>query len=325
MSDLSISVAMCTFNGCRFLGAQLESIAAQSHPPNELIICDDGSSDHSGKIVEQFAGKVGFPVKFAVNQTNLGSTKNFEKAIGLCQSSLVVLADQDDIWYRHKLERIQQSFHNSPTVVAAFSDADLIDQDGNALHRRLWPTFGFTPAEQKTFDQGNALSVLIRHPVVTGACMAFRRSLYTALAPIPENEIHDQWLSFLLAAMGRIGLIDEPLLQYRRHAHQQIGPGPANFRDQLTAAQGRGADFYAQEVRRFRQLQGRLEEQSCVFPDADDIRVTIENKLLHVTHRARLPRGRAARVPQILREAVNRNYWRYSGGWVSIVKDLVRR
>src|SRR5262249_10368091 len=70
MSDSSISVAMCTFNGERFLQAQLESIATQSVLPDELIVCDDGSSDNSREIIEQFASRATFHTCFVTNPVN---------------------------------------------------------------------------------------------------------------------------------------------------------------------------------------------------------------------------------------------------------------
>ena len=165
----SISVAMCTFNGGRFLSAQIESIAAQDRLPDELIVCDDGSSDSSGDIVRKFAGSAPFPIRLVVNQRNVGSTKNFEKAISLCQGSIVTLADQDDIWYRHKLGRIENAFLRSSATVAVFSDADVIDDDSRKLRLRLWNAFSFSRREQGQFARGHALNVLVKHPVVTGA------------------------------------------------------------------------------------------------------------------------------------------------------------
>lgn len=152
--DLSFSVAMCTFNGARFLGAQLASIAAQDRPPDELVVCDDGSSDGSIEIVIQFARRSKFPVRLVVNDTNLGSTKNFEKAISLCRGAIVALADQDDVWYQHKLGRIEKAFLRSSETVLAFSDADLIDEESHSLGARLWPTFSFDRAEQTKCANG---------------------------------------------------------------------------------------------------------------------------------------------------------------------------
>ena len=321
MGPLAISVAMCTFNGARFLDAQLGSLAAQIRLPDELIVCDDGSSDQTCEIIRDFAARAGFPVHLVVNERTLGTTKNFEKAIQLCQGPIIALADQDDIWYSHKLDRIKKYFLASASLVAVFSDADIIDENSNILGHRLWRTNGFTRKEQAEFSNSGGFSVLLKHPVVTGATMAFRKQLLDVLMPIPATEIHDLWISFLLAALGRIELISEPLMQYRQHQLQQIGPGPVSAQDVMAQARNRGARFYAQEIRKFDEFRGRLQECGASFPDRERLIEQIEGKIRHLEHRSRLP-AKVARIPKILRESLKGHYSRYSGGWKSIAKDL---
>src|ERR1700704_2935070 len=114
MSELRIWVALCMYNGADFLSEQLESIAAQTRLPDELVVCDDGSSDDSTDIVRNFAKNASFPVRLEVNEKNLGSTKNFEKAIGLCNGDIISLADQDDVWKLHKLAVLEAALKNHP-------------------------------------------------------------------------------------------------------------------------------------------------------------------------------------------------------------------
>jgi len=85
----TISVALCTYNGERFLGQQLASIKNQSTPVHELVICDDGSTDRTFEIIETFQKSVDFPVILHTNATNLGSSKNFEKCIQACSGDIV--------------------------------------------------------------------------------------------------------------------------------------------------------------------------------------------------------------------------------------------
>src|SRR5712671_5762769 len=216
--DLKISVAMCTFNGERFLDAQLESIAAQRRPPDELVICDDVSSDRSVEIAREFAARAPFFTRIEVNYRNLGSTKNFERAITLCQGPIVALADQDDVWYRHKLARIEKAFLQANEPVGVFSDADLIDDESHDLEMSLWESFLFGHGEQRKFHAGQALDVLVKRPVVTGATMAFRKEFLDFISPIPAETVHDSWISFLLAGCGQLEPISEPLMQYRRYS-----------------------------------------------------------------------------------------------------------
>lgn len=323
MSSLRISVAMCTFNGQEFLAAQLKSIASQERLPDEVVICDDRSSDGTVELIREFAHRAPFSTRIVLNSQNLGSTKNFEKAISLCSGEIIVLSDQDDIWYAHKLKRIEKSFSRSNDVVAAFSDADLIDGDSRPIDSRLWPTLSFDPSELEQCRQGEAFKVLLKHPVVTGATMAFRKDLFDILAPIPATEIHDRWISFFLAIYGQFAVITEPLMQYRRHGSQLIGPGPLTMDASFDQARSRGAKFYFDEIARFQQIHERLREREAAFPNSQQALKEIEKKIAHLERRASLPRVKIARVSQVVAEMVNGNYWRYSGGLRSLAKDLL--
>ena len=87
----TISIAMCTYNGEKFLSEQLASILRQSYLPDELVICDDKSQDGTTSIIEEFAAKAPFPVRLYKNEVNLGYKKNFEKAACLCREILSFL------------------------------------------------------------------------------------------------------------------------------------------------------------------------------------------------------------------------------------------
>jgi len=314
---------MCTFNGQRFLGPQLESIATQARSADELVVCDDASSDGSVRIVREFARRVTFPVRLVVNERNLGSTKNFERAISLCTGSLVALADQDDIWYPHKLSRIEDEFRRSPDLVAVFSDADLIDEHSTRLGTQLWDSVAFNRGEQRGFRRGKALDVLVKHPVVTGATMAFRMELFPWMTPIAPGYVHDQWISLLLAARGEFRAIAEPLMQYRRHAAQQLGPGPLNLGTRIAQSVVVGADSYRNQIKLWDELHLAVAERRKDLPHSGYAMKRIEGKIAHLRHRATLPRIRVARIASVLRQALSGNYWRYAMGWKSIAKDLL--
>src|SRR3990170_1386197 len=116
-----ISVAMCTYNGATHLAEQLESIAAQDCVPDELVVCDDGSTDATSSMVEQFAARAPFSVRLEVNRQNLGCTQNFAKAVGLCRGQLILLADQDDLWMPQKVRRLAEVLSGHPASAFAFS------------------------------------------------------------------------------------------------------------------------------------------------------------------------------------------------------------
>ena len=316
---------MCTFNGSRFLPSQLESIAAQDRLPDELLVCDDGSSDGCGEILKEFCRCAPFSTQVVINDETLGSTKNFEKAVSLCRGGIVVLADQDDLWYPHKLKRIEETFLQSSAVVAVFSDADLIDEESRLLGMRLWETFSFSSGDQRKFANGEAFDILLKRPLVTGATLAFRKRYFDLLSPIPANYVHDRWLSFLFAILGRYELVPDPLIQYRLHKGQQMGPGSLTLRDRIAKARTIGPRSYLQEIEQYRLLYERLEERCASFPHSERALQEIERKISHLRHRVRLRSTSAARTPMILQEMFNGGYWRYADGWKSIVKDLVLR
>ena len=113
-SGLRISVAMCTFNGGRYLEQQLESIAEQTQQPCELVVCDDGSTDDTIAILKRFKANAPFPVTVVENAVRMGSTSNFDQAIGMARGEFIALCDQDDRWLPHKLERLSDCLVENP-------------------------------------------------------------------------------------------------------------------------------------------------------------------------------------------------------------------
>ena len=132
-SPLTISISMCTYNGARFLPEQLDCLANQSRQPDEVVICDDCSSDNTVEILNAWAESVPFSVKVVQNEKNLGYAQNFAKAISLCSSDVIFLSDQDDIWMPDKLEKMTSVFDNRPEAGVVFCDGLCVDSKGNSL------------------------------------------------------------------------------------------------------------------------------------------------------------------------------------------------
>ncbi|HTQ60906.1 MAG TPA: glycosyltransferase family 2 protein [Candidatus Solibacter sp.] len=323
MRKLPISVAMCTYNGARFLPEQLESIAAQARLPDELVVCDDRSTDESVEIVKGFARDAPFSVRLEINEGNLGSTKNFEKAIGFCHGEIIALADQDDSWHAEKLRSIASVLENNERVGAVFSDAGLIDDDSLPLPGTLWSSFLFSSSEQKKFERGQGLKVLLKHATVTGATMAFRGGFRGLILPIPPKQVHDHWIVLLIASVSQIAPIRSPLVRYRRHPDQQIGPGADSLWQMIRLSTDAGRDGYFGEVERFNEICGRLVGRSEMFhPHPNALRL-IRQKIRHRETRGRLPNSKFLRLPLLIREIATYRYWRYSNGIGSVAKDLL--
>lgn len=320
---LKLSVAMCTYNGAAYLPAQLQSIAAQTRPPDELVVCDDCSTDASAQIVAAFAAGSPFPVRLYINERNLGSTANFEQAIGLCAGDIIALADQDDVWLGEKLARLEAVLAGSPDVGLVFSDAELVDAALQPLGRRLWATVGGDEARRKLRRRTSAFNLLLAGWTVTGATMAFRAEHRSLVLPIPLDiaMIHDGWIALLVGAVARVCLIEEPLLLYRQHAAQQIGAQVKAEADTSVRSALSRATSYAEGLLIIERARERLLLKGGSAA-ASAVR-NLEAARRHFNMRARLPAARLRRLPLVLRELLTLRYHCYGKGLSSAAKDFL--
>ncbi|WP_041249142.1 glycosyltransferase family 2 protein [Geobacter metallireducens] len=316
---LKLSVAICTYNGERFLREQLDSIARQTRLPDELILCDDGSSDRTLQIIDNFASSAPFEVKSSRNVSNIGSTKNFERAIGLCDGDIIALSDQDDVWHRDKLEVIERAFLDAPLTGAVFTNGAVVGDDLSPLGYTLWDTFRFKKKQQSCFKKGRALEVLLNHDVVTGATMAFRSALRDIVVPIPVEWVHDAWIALLTSIYSKIDFIDKNLIDYRQHSNQQIGSVKKNFTDHKNVAQSI-TDYYAQ-ISKYEML---LDHIRCLNQVPNDYAIgKLHDKIEHME-----VRNSICTSPKIIKtveatcELLNRRYHNYSNGYFSFCKDI---
>lgn len=320
MARQKISIALCTYNGSRYLEEQLDSIAAQTRRPDEMVICDDCSTDSTLDIIEIFAGRAAFPVRLRINDKNLGSARNFEKAMGLCTGDIIALSDQDDVWRPDKLEQIEAKFSVSPGAGLVFSDAEVVDEHLCPMGYRLWQAKGFKSAEQVKVAQGRAAEVLLKHNVVTGATAAFRAKYRELLKPFPPGWQHDAWIALVIASCADLAMINEPLIKYRQHDGQQLGARKKWFLARVALSLRTDQQVYSHQVIRYEAVHGRL----LVNPELlrGDVVLQVEGKIAHLKTRGSMPRAKLRRLALILRELMTRRYYLYSYGWKSAARDF---
>lgn len=321
MGQFKLSVAMCTFNGSRFLRDQLDSIAAQTRLPDEVVICDDGSTDSTIHILDTFRRNAPFPVRLHIHERSVGSTKNFAKAIELCEGGIIVLSDQDDVWRSDRLEATETAFRSNPKAGAFFSDADIVDASLNPLGYRLWHVVRFGPRERAYLARGDGVSLLLRRNVVTGATLAIESKFRKLILPIPEGWLHDAWAALLIAVVAELVFCEQPLIQYRQHSRNQIGGVRRSFGEQLEMAMPSHAEIYAAAAANFAAARERLLTTAGV-PLASHIIRALDAKIEHMQRRASLPHSRILRLPAIVSELAAGRYHCYSNAWKSVVRDL---
>lgn len=310
-AERRISVAMCTFNGGRYLQEQLESIGAQTRLPCELIVCDDGSTDDTIAILKRFQANAPFPVTIVQNVVRMGSTRNFDQAIGMAHGEFIALCDQDDRWLPHKLERLSHCLVENPFLGGVFSDAELIDGDGRRVKMTLFRKHRFTPAKQRNFVSCPT-STLLKHDVVTGATLMFRSTIRQYCCPIPSTWVHDGWLAWMLALHSRVTLISEPLIEYRIHAGQQLGVSKSGSRE--TRRQ-----FYARVARQFEDLLGRVLAEG--WSEHDGLVVKLREKIAFLKRQSELSPQLAVRTLQLM--GLLPHYLHYARGLASLRTDLL--
>lgn len=202
---MMISIAVATFNGEKHLASLLESFLSQTKPVDEIVICDDGSSDNTIKIITDFKEKhYNFNIRLFQNNSNLGVAKNFSKAIKLCTGNLIFLADQDDVWEINKVQ-VMTSEYTRGTYSYIISDMKVMDEDGNLE--------SFTFSEYKENEQ------LISRSYYSNGCaiMADRHFLLSCL-PIPSRKGHDVWFGYCARRLKTRLFLKEPLMRYRIHS-----------------------------------------------------------------------------------------------------------
>lgn len=322
-----ISVAMATFNGMPYLEAQLRSFETQTASIDELVVCDDGSTDGTWEYLKQFASSRPY-VRCSRNECRLGATKNFERAIALCTGAVIFLSDQDDVWRADKVELLARELDRRAAVLA-MSNGALVAADGQSLGRDLWSDNGITPAIQEALQSARAWEALVSGKYFTGSALCFRADVRPAILPIPEGAWHDQWIAFILALScpGRLALLDRALYDYRQHAGNQIGARRGTFLKRAFREVSSFADVTA-DVRYRRAVLERLERlaQGGEVEQNSTARMkqVIEDSLWHAQRRCdfvdgQLPWGDFLR-PERLRE-----YREFSRGGTTAARDLLAR
>jgi glycosyltransferase involved in cell wall biosynthesis len=320
MSRLTISIAMCSYNGEKYLQEQLDSIAGQSRLPDELVVCDDNSSDQSIVILEGFSTSSPFPVRIVRNDENIGSTKNFEKTITLCNSDIIALSDQDDIWHKDKLKLIEEVFISSKRIGVVFSNGKIVSEDLLSLGYSLWDTFNFKKKDKTRFLNGKTFEIILNHNVITGATMAFHSDLRNKILPISPIWVHDSWIAFLSTLISEIKFIDKELVDYRQHKNQQIGGLEMNIADKIFFSHS--VTNYNLQILQYKQIIEHILNHD--FESKHKITSIIYDKITHLNNRQNIYLSNGwQKISKALYELTHLRYHKFSNGFISFIKDIL--
>lgn len=223
---MKISVALCTYNGAKYIKEELESIFTQTIKIDEIIVCDDGSEDETLSIICQMSQLADIDIKIIKNSNNLGYRKNFEKAISLCDGDIIFLADQDDIWKLNKVQIVKDYFEENPSCNVVFSDADIIDGDGKEISSYSLLYASNLLQHIGLWNAGAKFEMLMLRNFSTGATMAIRKSYRSNIIPIESDNnslLHDHQIAIKACADECLGVVFDKLIKYRIHGNNNCG------------------------------------------------------------------------------------------------------
>jgi glycosyltransferase involved in cell wall biosynthesis len=319
-----ISIAMATYNGEPFIREQLNSFAAQSQLPEQLIVCDDGSNDRTVAIVEEFAASAPFPVTITRNPKRLGYSDNFARVISLCDGDVIFLSDQDDVWFPEKIATALEAFDAHPDAQVVINNQILTDEK---LRHHGLTKLGNLRRVGKTSDA-----------MLEGCSTALRREWAEMLFPMPPlgHELvklgamsHDRWLNELAILVGRRIVIQRPLQYFRRTGANATAwilsePRQPTFRDLARERQG------SAPVDAWRRQIDVLDAYECFLADHplpgdnDAAFGKIAHQRSSIEQRIRLSGLPRWRRPWPIWRLWRSGSYRYFEGWMSAANDLVR-
>jgi glycosyltransferase involved in cell wall biosynthesis len=218
-----IDILMATYNGERFVKQQIDSILAQTLPVR-LIMRDDGSTDATLAILQEYAQKYSAQITLLPTESRLGIKGNFSKLMEASSAPYIMLCDQDDVWDKEKaadtlahLHKMEAQYGKEKPLLV-HTDLNVVDRDLHLLHPSFWKYTKLYPEKALTLNR------LLVQNAITGCATMFNRPLLRKALPIPEECImHDWWLGLVASTFGAIGFLNKSTIQYRQHGSNNLG------------------------------------------------------------------------------------------------------
>lgn len=206
-----LSVLVDTYNHQGFIEKALRSALDQDYPPDdfEIIVVDDGSTDHTPEIVRQFEPRVRL-----IRKKNGGQASAFNAGIPECRGDVIAFLDGDDWWAQGKLQRVAQIFSADPHL-GMLGHAFIESFDGGA-ERVIKPD---TPSNFRLDSASNAGYFRLSRCYFGTSRLALRAQLARQILPVPESLIFeaDEYLFTMAPALAPALVLAEPLTYYRVH------------------------------------------------------------------------------------------------------------
>ena len=214
MNNYSIDILLPTYNGEAYLIQQIESILQQTYRDFQLIIRDDGSTDNTIMIIEQFQNRDNRVKILNDNKGNLGLQKNIEHLMTMSDAELIFFSDQDDVWLKEKIETFIKFYKHIDEPILIHSNCFVTDSNLKVKSKFL---------DDKTAANQGIYNAYFNY-FVQGASSMINRQLKKTVLPFPDEiYIHDRYIHIMAELLGKRIFIPEATMYYRQHNKNLIG------------------------------------------------------------------------------------------------------
>ena len=277
IDNKTISVAMTSFNGEKYIGKQIESILNQSIKADEIVVCDDCSTDHTLNLLQKY------PITLIRNDTQLGFKKNFHQALSLCHGDYIFLCDQDDVWNKDKISKMVSVMETHPEIHTLASSFTYIDGNDNHISIKKMRGYSNNNLYPKKVSDGDLIPVsfndLIYANFFQGCSLVLDRKTCNFVINHFDASIPHDWLINLYASTeNSLYFYNVPLFQYRIHAENTLGIPDVN--DNLESHAKRAATI---EIR-LQQPKASLQAIEIIKKNIPAFYMSRKKKIDHLYH-----------------------------------------
>ncbi len=210
---MNISIAMVTYNGEDYIEKQIDSILNQTLLPAEIVISDNGSTDHTLKIIEQIVRQT--KIIRLIHCKKQGINYNFTHALAACRGDYIAFCDQDDIWQKDKLKRLSGALIEP--VLLAYGKSVLIGENDQILDSDTESYLGF-----ERYRKGHQPFYFIFSNCVSGHNLIISKKLLEWAMPLSDTCMYDHWIALTASVRSKIAYVPKAITYHRIHGANSV-------------------------------------------------------------------------------------------------------
>ena len=294
MKDVAILLA--TYNGAKYLRAQLDSLFGQTNQDFRIVAHDDGSSDETINILNEYMDKYPDRLEIIYGHSTGSPKANFMYLLSEVEADYYFFCDQDDVWYPDKVKKSIEKLleteidsgemERKPAIV--FTDMTVVDENLNVIDNSFIRYLGRSP-KNTAYTQ-----VIIDNPAA-GTTMCFNRALRNMAVSCDSVQwenvpMHDAWLLEIASIFGTVYAIDEPLVYYRQTGHNTMGAVTESTSEKVARNAGDIANGFLCKKKAFINEARIFAREILRLKDIPEDKLKVLNGFVHIGSKPKLYR-----------------------------------